>query len=248
MLHCGKAFKKAVVASAAAAMLVVGASASEPAPGQPLRGVFLSGTDAVEGSLYSYYGVIAALNRDLSRDGWLVRLYGSLDDYDTDPGDGRGWQADLMVGYYITRGAMWASLMVGVDYQNFDDDALGSEVQGTEFGFKIAADVSTADGSPFYAAVSANYSTAFDTYWVRGRVGMHRDRVTFGPEGIVYGNDDFDAQRLGAFVTFHDLNPFRFRPFDMTLSAGHQFVSGDSTGGSGGEEGIYGAISFSTLF
>src|SRR6185295_6925850 len=154
-------------------------------------------------------------------------------------------------GYQFTRGRIDASIYVGVDYQNFRDNSATlpppAEVRGTEWGAKIAGDISTTEGSPFYANLSGVYSTAFDSYWARLRVGMNRDRITFGPEGIVMGNEGFDAQRLGAFITFHNLNPLRMRPFDLTLSGGHQFQNEDSSGfsGSGGGEGAYGAISFS---
>ena len=252
----GFGLRMAAAACASAAMFVASASASEPTP-RPApteRGVVFSGVDVVEGAQYYYDGIIIALNRDLGRDGWMLRAYGSRVDYDNNPGEGRGWQGDVMLGYQFTRGAVTGNIFVGVDYQNFRNDANSgpSEVEGTEWGAKVAADLSTVDGSPFYANLSGSYSTAFDSYWARLRVGARRDRVTFGPEAIAMGNDGFDAQRLGGFITFHGLNPLRMRPFDLTLSGGHQFQSEDSSsglgGGSGGGEGAYGAISFSMAF
>ena len=106
-----------------------------------------------------------------------------------------------------------------------------SEVHGTEWGFKVAGDLSTAYGSPIYANLSGSYSTAFDSYWVRLRAGVHRDNLTFGPEAIMMGNDSFEAQRFGGFITLHNLNPLRMRPFDLTLSGGYQFNSDDNGGG-----------------
>lgn len=217
---------------------------------QPLRGVVFSGVDAVDGAIYFYDGIIVALNRDLSRDGWLVRAYGSRVDYDTNPGEGRGYQGDIMLGYKFTRGPIWGSIFVGADYQNFDNPTGStSEVDGTEWGFKVAGDLTTAYGSPIYANLSGNYSTAFDTYWARLRVGLHRDNLTYGPEAIMMGNDSFDAQRFGGFITFHNLNPLRMRPFDLTFSGGYQFQDDNGSGfGSGGGEGAYGAIGFSMVF
>ena len=118
----GFGLKTAAAAFAGAVMFMTPASASEPTSGgQPIRGVFFSGVDVVDGAEYFYDGVIVALNRDLTRDGWLLRAYGSRVDYDADPGDGRGWQGDIMLGYKFTRGPIWGSIFVGADYQNFDD-------------------------------------------------------------------------------------------------------------------------------
>ena len=250
----GFGLKTAAAAFAGAVMFMTSASASEPSSGgQPIRGVFFSGIDVVDGAEYFYDGVIVALNRDLTRDGWLLRAYGSRVDYESGSDDGRGWQGDVMLGYKFTRGPIWGSIFVGADYQNFDNsDPSNSEVQGTEWGFKVAGDLSTAYGSPIYANLSGSYSTAFDTYWVRLRAGVHRDNLTYGPEAIAMGNDSFEAQRFGGFITFHNLNPLRMRPFDLTLSGGYQFNSDDNGGGfstgTGGSEGAYGAIGFSFVF
>jgi hypothetical protein len=243
-----------VAACACAFALIAPAGAGDMSSGQPPRGVFFSGADGVEGASYFYDGVIVAWNGDLTRDGVLVRAYGAWMEYDRNPGTGRGVTGDLMLGYKFTRGPMWGTIFVGVEVQNFDlssPDDPTERPRGTETGFKVAGDLSTAYGAPIYAAIAGSYSTAFDTYWARARLGVHRDKLTWGPEAIAMGNVSFDAQRLGGFITFHDLNPFRMRPFDLTLSAGHQFSDDDSTtggGGSGGGEGTYGSISFSMVF
>ena len=248
----GFGLKTAAAACAGAFMFMSPASASEPSSeGQPLRGVFFSGVDVVDGAEYFYDGVIVALNRDLSRDGWMLRAYGSRVDYDSGNDEGRGWQGDIMLGYKFTRGPIWGSIFVGADYQNFHNPPnTDSEVDGTEWGFKVAGDLSTAYGSPIYANLSGSYSTAFDSYWVRLRAGLHRDNLTYGPEAIMMGNESFEAQRFGGFITFHNLNPLRMRPFDMTFSGGFQFQSDDNSNGfgTGGGEGAYGAIGFSMVF
>jgi hypothetical protein len=243
-----------LAACAGAFALIAPASAGDmTTTGRPERAVVFSGVDTVRDSTYYYDGIIVAMNGDLGRDGVLFRLYGSKVDYDRNPGDGRGLQGDAMIGYKFTRGMMEGTVFAGVDYQDFRlrrPDTVTEDPRGSEVGFKVSGDVSTLDTSPIYASLSGTYSTAFDTYWARARVGMHRDKLTWGPEGIVMGNVGFDAQRLGGFITWHDLSVFRMRPFDITVSAGHQFVSGDNgtVGGSGGGEGTYGAIAFSTTF
>lgn len=226
--------------------------------------VLFSGFDAVEDASYSFQGVIYSFNRDISRDGFVLRVYGSHVDYEYQtvavPGgvvDGDGWQGDVMIGYKVSRGHWWAAGYLGVDYQDHDltpNDPF-NPVNGSEVGFKVAADVATLrHGTPLYFGLSGQYSTAFDSYWARARVGLNHDRFTFGPEAIALGSDSFDAHRLGGFVTF-DLNLSPRMPIEVTLSAGYQFLDDNGGGGggnfgtgSGGGEGVYGGIVFVTVF
>src|SRR5262245_59539074 len=253
-------FGGAIAACAWGWMLATAETAAAGEPGahvtrapEALRGVLFSGVDGVEGARYTYGGAIVALNGDLSRDGFVLRAYGSRVDYDLDPGNGVGWQGDLMLGYKFARSGLWGSVFAGADYQNhrLSPDNPDENVRGTEIGIKVGADLSTPHGSQFYAALSANYSTAFDAFWARVRLGQYRDNITLGPEGIVMGNEGFDARRLGGFLTWHNLRILALPPFDLTVSAGHQFVDGNTStavGGSGGGEGTYGAVSFSVVF
>jgi hypothetical protein len=228
-----------------------------PAPGTKAF-VLFSGFDMVEDASYSFQGLVVALNRDIGKDGFLLRLYGSHTDYEYDtvgvPGgrvDGDAWQGDAMIGYKISRGNIWAAAYIGVDYQDHDltPDDTANPVRGSEVGFKVAADVaSLREGSPLYFSLGGQYSTAFDSYWARGRVGLNRGHMTFGPEFIAMGNDAFDAQRAGGFVMF-DVNLVPNMPIEVTLSGGYQFLD-DSSGTTfgGGGEGAYGGITFVTLF
>jgi hypothetical protein len=235
-----------------------GGYASAPPAYDTKAWVLFSGFDAVEDAAYAFQGVIYSFNRDISRDGFVLRVYGSHVDYEYDNGgvrtDGDGWQGDVMIGYKFNRGHWWAAGYIGVDYQDHDltPDDPDNPVRGTEWGFKVAADIATLrHGSPLYFGLSGQYSTAFDSYWARARVGINRDHYTFGPEGIVMGSDSFDAQRVGGFLTF-DLNLAPRMPIEVTLSGGYQFIDDDNNGGggfgSGGGEGVYGGIVFVTVF
>jgi hypothetical protein len=216
-------------------------------------GVWFSGYDIAKDATYWFDGVIVAFNRDISKDGWALRVYGSRVDFDQEPtGDGRGWQGDLMLGYLFHRMGYSGAFYLGADYENYklSPDDLSSPVRGTEWGFKVAADVATSDDRPLYLAFSGTYSTAFDSYWTRVRVGHNRDRIVYGVEGQAFGNEDFNAQRLGGFLTFQlPLRPTL--PLEVTLATGYQFVdesnNGDSTS-TGGGKGAYGTIIFSTTF
>jgi len=227
---------------------------AEAEPQTGLRGVWYSGYDVVKGEHYWFSGATVALNGDLSRNGFFVRTYGSLVDYDLDPGDGRGYQADLMLGYRASRGWLDGGVYVGVDYQDYrlDPDDRRVEVRGTEWGFKVAADLETLrEESPFYFALEGEYSTAFQMYWARARVGATLNGITFGPEVVALGDLSFDAQRVGGFVIF-DLKLLpQTAPLGLTLHAGHQFVSGDNgapVASVRGAEGTYGGITLTVFF
>ncbi|HEU0058324.1 MAG TPA: cellulose biosynthesis protein BcsS [Hyphomicrobiaceae bacterium] len=219
------------------------------------RGSYYSGYDIVKDSRYWYDGITVALNGDMGRDGFFVRAYGARGDFDRNPGDGRQWQADFGLGYMFTRRQIGYEIYVGADYENvrLSPDDPTAQVRGTEWGFKVGASIETDNDLPYYFSLDGNYSTAFNTYWTRARAGLHRGRFTFGPEFIALGDQDFDAQRVGGFVRF-DVKLPSFRPVEVTLSAGHQFVSGsnsngdDGGGGIGGGEGTYGLVNFSVSF
>lgn len=222
--------------------------------------VVFSGYDTVKDASYSYQGVVVALNRDIGADGFVIRVYGSHTDYkyDTTIGvpvtvNGDAWQGDAMIGYKISRGHWWAAAYAGIDYQTHEltPNDLSNRVRGSEVGAKVAVDFATLrDQGPIYAAASANYSTAFESYWARGRLGGNLGRITVGPEAIRLGNESFDATRLGGFFMF-DLALSRTTSIEVTLSGGYQYLDGNSgTGsvGSAGGEGAYFGINISSVF
>jgi hypothetical protein len=217
-----------------------------------LRGVWFSGIDWVKDARYIFDGASIALNGDLSRDGFALRAYGSRTDFNRDPGDGRTWQGDVMLGYIFSRAHLYGDVYVGVDHQDvrLSPDDPTERVRGGATGLKVAAGVGTNREVPHYFNLSGSYSTAFDTYWARARLGLTHNKLVLGTEAIAFGDVGFDAQRLGGFLIF-DLKLARDFPIEVTLSAGHQFVSGSESGigiGSGGGEGTYGSISFSFAF
>lgn len=217
----------------------------------PQRGVVFSGYDVVKDATYGFTGIVIALNRDISKDGWAVRAYGSRVDFEEEPGNnGHGWQGDVMFGYMFNRSIFYGGLYVGADWQNFSVDDPTSRVRGTEWGAKVSGDLTTNDEQATYFNMAGSYSTSFESYWGRVRLGANRKSYIIGAEASAFGNEDFNAQRLGAFVTFGV--PIRDnRKLDITLSGGHQFVgdeNGSTVGGIGGGAGTYGSLVFSTTF
>src|SRR5688572_30951769 len=99
------------VGAASAGGSVAGGSVKDdfgPAPGTKAW-VLFSGFDMVTDASYSFQGLVVALNRDIGRDGFVLRLYGSHVDYEYDTPavpngvvDGDGWQGDAMIGYKVT--------------------------------------------------------------------------------------------------------------------------------------------------
>jgi hypothetical protein len=214
--------------------------------------VTFSGIDIAKDAFYSYSGIVVALNRDLGKDGFLVKAYGAYGTYEYDSNvriEGTGLQGDLMLGYKLGLGRMYGAAWMGVDVQDYDLDPNDptSRVRGSEVGFKVGADLETNAGSgPMYLGLSGIYSTAFDTYWTRARVGYDFGRFIVGPEGVLMGNEGYDATRIGGFVKF-DMPLLPATPTNVTLSAGHQDVDGGS-GSTGGGDGAYGSLGLVFVF
>ena len=94
-------------------------------------------------------------------------------------------------------------------------------------------------------ALNGSYSTAFDTYYVLGRVGRTFGRFTVGPEAWALGDITGDAQRLGAFLSMEI--PMGHTTGTLTFSAGRQF--GDELlAGKGFDDGAYGTVNFRMPF
>jgi hypothetical protein len=228
--------------------------------------VFWSGVDFGKDSSYIYDGLIVAMNRDISKDGFLLRFSGSLAQYEyltiSVPGgkvDGDQWQADAMIGYQFVRGHTNFHAFVGVDYKDIrlSPDDVTAVVRGTETGVKVAARLEVNDPSPVYFSLAGEYSTAFNSYWANVRLGLnvHKNKFIIGPSGSVIGIDGgYDAQRLGGFAKFL-VNLTPNLDFEVTGYAGYQFVRDQSAGGGAGTaagpaggQGAYGGITLGTAF
>ncbi len=223
----------------------------------PKSTVSYSGSGWSKDSSYFYSGVLFALNGDLGKDGFLLRGFAGVPMYEYDsasaPGgvvDGDGLQGDLMIGYMWHREHMTFSGYVGVEYQDYDltPNDPTADINGSEVGFKVAADLSSAYASPFYFNLHGSYSTAFDSYWTRARIGYNSGRFVIGPEVIAMGNEGFEARRLGGFATVRfELTPALTS--EVSVNVGHQFVDEDKGHSSTqGGDGTYAGIGLSLVF
>ncbi|NNF79629.1 MAG: cellulose biosynthesis protein BcsS, partial [Rhizobiales bacterium] len=162
---------------------------------------------------------------------------------------------DAMLGYQIVEGPVTFKAFAGVNWQNHDLKRTSlltsggmapavafpsgdpfNPVRGDEVGFKGQLEVWAALGDAFNISAIGSYSTAFDSYWARGRVGYTlMSPVTIGPEVIVLGNERFDQVRVGGFVGLNlDI-------VNLSFNLGH--ADDDNNGNS-----IYGGASLSKRF
>jgi hypothetical protein len=257
--------KHALIAAVALIAAPLAAAADGP-PRSPVMEQFYGptyshsifvGGEVARDSWEGYIGSVWALNRDLSKDGILFRTMGTYGQYEYNfgtPTDGTVWQGDIMVGYQWVRQQFDLALYAGVDRINHDLSPFdpNNPARGSEVGFKVGIDLESHRhiGLPYYYALEGTYSTAFDTYFLLGRLGMNRNGHIFGVEGWLLGDVSGDAQRLGAFLTF-DRQLRSDLLAEITLSAGYQFTDEELTtlcGSFFGSEGAYATLNVSFFF
>ena len=226
------------------------------------------GFDVTEESFYGFAGALAALNGDLGRPGFVFRTFVAVGDYDYRsedvPGgevDADAFDGDLMIGYQgnLARNVGWSAL-IGVNYidNHLDPSDPSNPVRGSEVGFKVAGAVEIQDPRPFFWGLEGAYSTAYETYWSRARVGYKVfGNVVIGPEGVFMGDITYDTQRIGGFVSF----PFRLTSTltpSINVASGYGFVTNKDTdsgtdqqgfgGLGGGADGPYLTVSLGLSF
>jgi hypothetical protein len=226
-----------------------------------------SGFEGVKDANSFYGGFDMALNGDLSRRGFVLSGYGAFGNYtyrnQTVPGgtvDGDLTEFSGLIGYQVYAGSVSLLASAGVDWQNNDlsppDPA--NPVSGSETNFVASGTVERrASDKPLYLKLFGSYTINNNSYWAKGRIGYNFGKVVIGPEGAFYGNENFNSQRAGAFITF----PLT-RRLSLDLAGGFNFVANDeffkaigdsiergSFGGLGGvTNGGYGSVSISTQF
>jgi len=236
-------------------LLVVGVVLSVPllphpvaAQGTTTSTAVFSGADWGPAGNAFYLGAITALNGNFARDGVLLRglgVYGSYD-YTDAVGDvhGRYWLFDEMIGYQIIRPGFRIAGYVGAEEQNhklspFDPT---NPVVGTQVGFKVAGDITLGHNQPLFVNLAGSYSTAFDTYWSRLRIGYKIDRITIGPEALLLGNEGSDARRIGGFLQIR----VDKTPLEITVSAGQH--TNDKGGIFANKDGAYAAMNMGVSY
>ena len=217
--------------------------------------------DVVSDAHFFESGAIVALNRDLSRAGFVVYLSGGTGDYEYDSSTAPGGTVDAdltildaLLGYQVFTANTRFAAYAGVDWQDHDltPKDPSNPVSGSEAGFIVRGEIETLEASPFYLSLEGFYSTAYDTYWARVRPGYRFGNTIIGPEGVFSGVDesDYNAQRLGGFVSL----PIEIKTnvaFYVTAAAGYEWVDqgGGEFGGIGGSnDSAYGTLTVATSF
>ena len=207
-----------------------------------------SGVDYLKGSIEAYSGGMMALNGNLDNDGFILRVLGTIGKYEYDNSgtdtDGETLQGDIMLGYQIVRKGRSLAAYIGADFQDHDlsPDDTTNKLRGSLSGLKVAVDygIERYTDSPYHLAIRGSYSTAFDTYYALGRVGLNYNSMAIGPEVMLLGDKSGDGQRVGAYILF-DFELDEKYPGTVSFSAGYQFInnSDSSTGHNFGDEGGY---------
>ena len=205
--------------------------------GDPNSKVVFAGVGVQEDVIAGFAGGIWALNGDLDTSGVLLRGFASYVDYDfssavTPDGEANGEFArgSISLGYQFASDKLALSVYGGIDFQDRDIDPSVADTGelDDDTGFIGTARLATLGPTLFPASIEGNYSTANDQYYVQARIARDFGTIDFGPEVAVLGNEDYDAVRVGAHVSF-DLGGGPI----IQISAGYHFAD-DETGISGG--------------
>lgn len=214
-----------------------------------------------------YSSLITAINRDIDKDGFLFRVQGTFDQFEYNTVlrragakiDGTEWQEAAFVGYQVIRDDINYSVYAGFEdlSANLSPKDFNNPVRGSQAGAGVIGEIETEQEKRFYGDVQGEYTSAFQTYFVRVRAGakfgpgLPASQLAIGPEGSLLGDQSFNAQRLGAFV----LLPIDLKAIgrlEVIAAGGYQWVSSNSediaSGSLAGGTGAYATASFSLPF
>ena len=163
-----------------------------------------AGADVTENAHFLYAGHVHAIDGDINKDGYLLRLgvgYGKYS-YDTVASPNGEVEADLGTAE-IAVGYQWLceknptnrlSLYLGLNYEDhsLDFQDTNNVSRGDEIGAKVQGEAQIALTEEITYSGLASYSTAFDTYYTKHRATMGFDGFVAGPEFIALGSETFD--------------------------------------------------------
>jgi hypothetical protein len=190
-------------------------------------------------------GGIYAFNRNLDATGWLARAQFTYVAYGfpsalAASGTAHGSYADGAgaVGYQVVYHTWTASGFIGYDYQNFTTNpaAAATPGVGTQSGAIFFGRVATTGSAPFPSDIDGNYSTANNTFWVRGRTGVRFSNFRVGPEVAALGNNSYDELRTGGYVSYDVTKHF---VIEADVGYSDVFRGANTLGGS---SGVYGGV------
>jgi hypothetical protein len=217
-----------------AATLLLAAATAASADDAPPTAETWSGAQVTSNSWYAYSGLVYALGNDVLADGWRLRLTGGGGSY-TYQGhlplepigsaettfQGSSATGDVAIGYHQRFGPMIAKAFLGasyVDHRIVPEDVF-NYVSGSEIGAVAAVDLWIDIDAATWATLGGSYESAFSGYAVHASAGYRvLPELSLGIEAGAFGNESFDAGRLGALVKWDTAYG------ELTTAAG---VSGD---------------------
>jgi hypothetical protein len=190
-------------------------------------------------------GGIYALNGNLGVSGWAVRGQFVYVDYRfpstlsaSGTANGTFTDGNASIGYQYVNDTFQASGFVGYDYQDTitSPAAAGNPAVGAQSGAIFSGRVANeGDKVKFPVEIDGSYSTAYNSFWARGRTGMNFGTYTIGPELIGMGDNFFDEARIGGYVTYKLSNHFI-----LDLGSGYaDALRGEGSPGGRGGSGVY---------
>ena len=198
------------------------------------------GVDATDSVLFSYSGFTLSPGR-LDREGLRLRVYAGAGRYTYVSGtEGTAdlVQAEALVGWQFHAGLITAKLFAGIAYEahTIDPGEPDIALRGGHVGAKVALETWFDLSERAWLSADASYATAIDSYSGSTKLGLKPVAwLSLGPEAAAFGNQEFEAHRLGGFARWH------CGGCDVTVSGG---VSGDYDD----DTGAYGALAFYTRF
>jgi Cellulose biosynthesis protein BcsS len=241
-----RAFGKSLVSAVAAGAALVACGVADDVRAQDANSsndtqsvTIFSEIEVTEGAYFAYTESYVALNGDWSRPGLLMRATIGAGPYNYANHDVPGGRVDavlisgdLMLGYHgsLGKAADWNAL-IGLDVEDnqLDPNDPSNPVRGSQAGFKVAGEIEAQEQRTFYYHLEGEYTAAYQTYWSRVRIGHNFETLVAGPECVFFGDETYDAQRIGGFLKF----PFRLskqlKPH-IVVAGGYGFLSQKDTG------------------
>lgn len=208
-----------------------------------------SGSNMRAESSFGYFGVIHAVNGDLSQNGFLLRAAGLYNQYSYSSIAVSGGRvhadaglAEALVGYQLFVQSYLIRGFVGLDYEGHNLIPFNPyDYNGhTSAGVKMFAHLETPYINALYAQALIGYGTAKDRLWGQFRTGYNFGSIIVGPEFYAMRNPASYDRRIGGFAAFRLPELY---PFELSVSAGYSRVNRNRTPNS-----LYGTLEMSTAF
>lgn len=178
--------------------------------------ILFTGADTRDEAGYIWVGAIHHFSGDILSDGLVARTlaFHSNYEYSTDfeDTDADANSINLMFGYQKVMNIFTARGYLGLEYEDhkFSPDNTFDKNRGGDAGVRVRGELETDFSSPNYGSLIASYGSAKDRYWSQLRAGREFSGFVVGPEAVFLGDQEYNEQRFGVFVTVRKLIPVLF--------------------------------------